>query len=267
MSGERISALESVSLKLKRAADHIKEVDAKIAAYRKSMLHEVAPNAEGKETIHVRDFPPAEISVPIGEVLYQIRSSLDYLAFDLVKLNAARIQLPTDWEEHCYFPLWLDTPKNPPTYNCFKRTLPGISKPAFTFIEAVQPYNRGQGGLFGVAMALWILGKLSNVDKHRYPHLTIPNIGQFQEVTTEWGGLYISYRTLRSGAETQPALSPDQTADAVDVETSYASHVTFEESILGPALGEFAVQTLLEACLDVTQNTIVPAFVEFLKKP
>jgi len=76
-----------------------------------------------------------------GEVLYQLRSTLDHLAFDLVKLNRIGTPLPSEWEENCCFPLWIDPLTKPPFYNCFKSCLPNISKAAFAFIESVQPYK------------------------------------------------------------------------------------------------------------------------------
>src|SRR5262249_43983072 len=159
--------------------------------------------------------PPPEISILAGEVLYQVRSSLDYLAFDLVKLNPSSIALPVDWKKNCCFPLWVNTPKNPPVYNCFKHILPGITKPAFAFIEGVQPYHRGNG-LFAICNVLRFLAELSNIDKHRNLNLTPLNIGHLETVTTKIGG-HFSYRTVRSGAKLEHPLPPDEMANAVNV--------------------------------------------------
>ena len=264
-----LSGLELADLKLKRAADHIKAISPHVVAYAARVLHEVIPDAEGKDTVHVNELPPVDISILAGEVLYQLRSSLDYLAFDLVKLNPAKIPLPPDWEKNCCFPLWLNTPKKPPVYNCFKNALPGISKPAFAFIEGVQPYNRGKFGIFEVSNVLWLLAELSNVDKHRHLNLTPINIGHIQMVTTKVGASKLatfSYNTVRSGAKLDPALPPDKMADVVDVKREFSSYVTFDESTLGPGMSELAVQLVLESCLDSIKGVIVPAFVEFLKK-
>lgn len=267
---EMISSPQSVELKLERAAEHIKEINQHVVAYAARVLHEVVPDAKGKQTVHVNEVPPEDISLLAGEVLYQLRSSLDYLAFDLVKFNPGTITLPLDWEKNCCFPLWLNTPKKPPVYNCFKNVLPGISKPAFTFIEGVQPYHRGKYGIFEVANVLWLLAELSNVDKHRHLNLTPINIGHIQMVTTKFGEAELatfSYSTVRSGAELEPALPPDEMADAVAVERTFSSYITFDESVLGPGMSELAVELVLQSCLDSVKGVIVPAFVEFLKKP
>ncbi len=260
-----LSGLEAVGLKLKRAADHIKEINPLVVAYAAGVLHEVVPDAEGKDTVHVRELPPTEISILAGEVLYQLRSALDYLAFDLVMLNPRKIVLPRDLEKNCCFPLWLSVPKKQPVYNCFEHILPGISKPAFAFIEGVQPYHAGNFGIFEISNVLRLLAQLSNVDKHRHLNLTPINIGHTEMVTTKVGIGHFSYRTVRSGATLDPALPPDKMADAVKVEREFASYVPFDESVLGPGLSELAIQLVLESCLNSIKGAIVPAFAEFLR--
>src|ERR1700722_4851148 len=142
-----ISGLDSARLKLIRAAEHIDSVVNSIGAYSGSEPHEITMNADGKETVHVQILPPPEISVTVGETIYQIRSALDHLAFDLVKLNTRKITLPDDWSEHCLFPLKLCIPtacngNTPVPYKYFEKALPGISIHAFEFIESLQPYYR-----------------------------------------------------------------------------------------------------------------------------
>lgn len=260
-----VSGLESAKRKLDRAAQHIKEINPYVVAYAASILHEVVTEPQGEETVHVRDAPPPEISMLAGETLYQIRSALDHLAFDLVKFNPSGYALPADWEDDCCFPLWLRTPKKTPVYNCFEHILPGISKAAFTFIEGAQPYN--SGNVSKLPDVLWFLAKLSNIDKHRHFNLTQPQIGHIQTVRMKWGGAHITYRALRSGAKLEPALPPERMADAVNVETRFSSYVTFAESALGAGADILAVQVVLESCLDLVQGCVIPAFAEFLKNP
>ena len=165
-----MSGLESARRKLIRASEHIKAIKDSIATYAASDPFEVIPKAGGKEQFNIIREPPTEVSVLSGEVLYQIRSALDHLIFDLVKLNPQRIRLPDGWERRCEFPLLVEVPTkgNPPIaydlpvpYNLFATNLPGITRQAFTFIESVQPYNpRGQG-ILGSLNTLKALVKLS----------------------------------------------------------------------------------------------------------
>lgn len=260
-----ISGLKCAQLKLARASEHLKEIDHYVAAYAQRVLHEVVTDAKGKKTIHVREIPPVEIGILAGELLYQIRSSLDYLAFDLVKLNPTGYTLPVDWEKNCCFPLWLNRPKKPPTYNAFEHILPGISKPAFAFIEATQPYHRGDE-IFAPAYILWVLAELSNIDKHRHLNLTALNIGHMQSVTTKVGMGHFVYRTLRNGAEIKPPLPAREMADAVEVQTDFSSYVTFDEPSLPPMVRQFSLNLILQFCHNTVEAIIVPAFRQFLEK-
>src|SRR5208283_1945858 len=101
--------------------------------------------SDGKEYLNIRKAPPTEISILAGEIVYQIRSALDHLVFDLIKVNPAILSIDPEWFEHCEFPLRtkIAVGKQPPLpQKDFSRPLPGISPTAFAFIESVQPYNR-----------------------------------------------------------------------------------------------------------------------------
>src|SRR4029077_5489270 len=96
-----------------------------------------------------------EIAILAGEIVYQARSALDHLAYELVKLNRTGGILPANWVKNCSFPMFFDIPNdlikrgdtNPPLpYNCFESKLPNISQEAFDYIESLQPYRTGAGG-------------------------------------------------------------------------------------------------------------------------
>ena len=61
--------------------------------------------ADGKETLDLFE-PTPLISLFAGEFIYQLRSALDHVAFDLVQMNKGGVTLPTDWQEDCAFPIW-----------------------------------------------------------------------------------------------------------------------------------------------------------------
>src|ERR1700676_40470 len=164
-----ISGIESAKLKLVRAAEHIDAVRHATWEYTADEPSRVTKHPNGSYELNFIQPPPASISILSGEAVHQIRSALDHLAFELVKLNPTRITLPAEWEEHCAFPLRLKTPKQQPIFNCFEHMLPGITKSAFTFIEAVQPYKGENAG-----NVLRNLVVLSNIDKHRHLNLTKP---------------------------------------------------------------------------------------------
>jgi hypothetical protein len=184
--------------------------------------------------------------------VYQIRSALDHLAFNLVKLNPSGITLPADWEEHCLFPLWLKPPKKAPVYNCFQHTLPGITKGAFSFIEGVQPYHSGPGA----HNALRIIAQLSNVDKHRHLNITVPKVA-VHEVATLTGGIESASTRggFRHGAKIEPS-----TEDYVDVQRRFTPYITFDEPTVGDGPATLEVEHVLEVCLQQVETVIITAF-------
>jgi len=96
--------------------------------------------------------PPLIVGVLIGEIAYNLRSALDYLVFELAKLDSGAEQKGTQ------FPIE-DKPEsfrgNAP------RMLVGLNPTHIAQIERYQPYNNGCN---------WIarLRDLSNPDKHRH---------------------------------------------------------------------------------------------------
>jgi hypothetical protein len=205
-----------------------------------------------------------------GESLYQLRSALDHLAFDLVKLNPSGVTLPTNWEKRCDFPLWLTIPQdmircghaNPPLpYNCFEKMLPNIPKAAFAFIEGVQPYRSGAG----IHNVLRILAQLSNIDKHRHLNPIVYRIAVQESVsngklssTTRVGG-------MKHGAEI-PRFYP-RTYDEADPKREFASYVTFDEAVVMHGPSTLETEDVLNVIVQSIKAVIIPAFAKFLQNP
>jgi hypothetical protein len=255
-----MTSLESARLKLARALEHLKAIERCIRRYAARNPYKVITESDGKETLHIAEHPPDTIAILAGEMVYQLRSALDHLAFDLVKANQTSTTLPTDWEENCCFPLWTKNPKKPPAYNCFNSSLPGITKAAFAFIESVQPYHR-----LGTANALRLLAKLSNVDKHRHLNVTVPQVVHREVLTTIHGTISVARGGLKHGAEIEPRVPP-QPYPTVDLKRSLASYVTFDEPTVGQA-STLEVQHVLHVCLEQVQTTIIPMFDQILNNP
>jgi hypothetical protein len=168
--------------------------------------------------------------------------------------------------------LWLTIPDeqikrghtNPPLpYNCFTKSLPGISKTAFAFIESVQPYHSGAGP----HNALRIIAQLSSIDRHRYltpillrvtVHRYVKFASGIESVSTVGG--------LKYGAELEPfaidIVEPDK---PVDVKRSFSPYITFEELAVGGGPATLEIENVLEVCLEQVKGIIVPAFVHLLK--
>jgi hypothetical protein len=261
-----VTGLQSARLKILRASKHIEEIKSCIATYTAGNPYEVIPQPDGKEIL-TTGTPPPELSVIAGEVLYQLRSALDHLAFDLVKLNPGNISLPADWTDKCEFPLFQTLKpgqQTPLPYGSFTK-LPGVSKEAHAVIEALQPYYRvGAANNY-----LRVLTNLSNIDKHR--HLTLMRTrAVLHEKRVMSSGLRgTSFASLDHGAEI-PALDyfsfgSDTT---VDLDRSFTrAVVTFnEKEALGGATS-LPVDYLLGGILDQILRFIVPAVEKLLKNP
>jgi len=258
-----ISGLESAELKLVRAAEHIDAVNDAVWEYLRTEPGGISLEPHGKPQLHFTKPPDSDISVFAGEALYQMRSALDHLAFDLVKHNASGIQLPSGWEKRCEFPLLTEVPTkgNPPVphnlplpYNYFINTLPGISQASFTFIESLQPYNGGDG-----PAQLRTLAILSNIDKHRYLH---PTKGEAQVRFDAVVNGYHSTAIIRKedGAEIEAPFP-----EGVKMTGGFSPFVTLDESALGNHPTRLPAHDMLKFCLDGIERLVIPAFREFLK--
>lgn len=270
---QNISGLESAKLKITRASVHLDAINRMLVdfASRNKGLYEIASDANGEETVQFLVGVPRDVLVVVGEIVYQLRSCLDHLAFSLVESNPGGVILPKNWEKRCEFPLHIDVPKDrnskipysiPVPYAAFKDSLPGISKIAYTFIEGVQPYHGGAG----IHNILRIIAKLSHIDKHRHLHVIIPRLAVHEHITYTSGNRGVStVGGLKHGAEVP---LPDELTDdpAVKVERSFTPYVTFDETIgLGPDTLES--QNLLELCLKYTESDIIPAFEKLINTP
>lgn len=255
--------MESVSiwLKIKRTIEHLEAVkDAiaqDVASYGDSFIRE----ADGKETLDLLE-PSPIISMLAGEFVYQLRSALDHVAFDLVQMNRGGAILPPNWQEDCAFPIWCDPLKpgqNPPLpYGTFKR-LPGIPIQAHTLIEKVQPYyTRGTANT-----SLRLLNQLSNIDKHRRFALTRTRAKVRHRVVYKSGITGESLDTLDHGAEV-PFPDPWENDPVVNVERSITLSIAFDER---DALGDATtvpVDYLLETILNAVWGEVIEPLRRFM---
>ena len=249
-----INAIESATLKLRRATEHLETIKKLVKHAATSDSFDFVETSDGNGTLYFRKDPPPEISIICGEVIYQIRSTMDYLAFDLVKLNPSGITLPSEWEKKCCFPLLFKSPKVP-AYNCFDHILPGVSRAAFTFIESVQPYHSGAG----VHNALRLIAQLSNVDKHRHLNITVPKVAV--HIRMELQG-EIKYDITRGGLKHTSQVVTDSLIpeNASQVSQSFSHYVTFDEPTVGDGPATLEVEHVLEVCLEQVSSVIIPSF-------
>jgi len=173
--------LARVRAKVERAKQHIVDLNLRLKAFLDSKPYVVGTqrNPETRQLIYfltgVRNLPPS-IGLVVGDVIQNLRSALDHLAFQLYMLGpggqAGGVGSRT------YFPIADDVAK----YKIeAPRKVKGLRPDAIKAIDAIEPYK---GGSTDKSDTLWRLEKMNNIDKHR---ILIAIGSQFRSVDV--GGL------------------------------------------------------------------------------
>ena len=151
--------LEGVNAKIQRAQDEIERLSEDVAAscesQRSLFCEELRPDVGDKIWIFRGETPivPIEYSIRLGEIVYNLRSALDQLVWQLVHAN---YKIPHHRNE---FPIY----DNETRFNeAVKRKLKGVSQETSSKIKEMQPFLESDE--WG---ALKTLHSLCNIDKHR----------------------------------------------------------------------------------------------------
>lgn len=152
-----LKPLDYVNVKIERAKKHIHDLDDLFGAYNKSGPYRTFPEEEPQTgdivfRIEIKRTLPLSCFAAIGDAVQNLRSALDYLAYQLV---LAQGRAPT---KGTAFPVFRGPAAE---YKAFsKRKVKGMSQAAQDRIELLQPYH-------GRCDALWVIDELNNIDKHR----------------------------------------------------------------------------------------------------
>ncbi len=145
-------------MKLDRAKRQMKELGNAVRSFFRTKPYKFSgkPNPQAPEVIYRMDFVkpiPSEIPLIAGEIIQNLRSALDHLAYQLYCSGTKGGTL----NKEIAFPIAESKPK----YDDIKpRRTKGMSPAAIAAIDAVQPYGGGND-------VLWHLHALNNIDKHR----------------------------------------------------------------------------------------------------
>jgi len=146
-----------VDLKIKRAKEHICDLEARLLTFKNGNPYGVIPKLDsstGEKKFHFRATQsiPAEIPLRTGEVIQNLRSALDYVVWALVVVKG--------WpkrERDIGFPISESADK----YKADRpRKVEGMCKGAIDAINLTKPYKGG-------TEELWQLHELNNREKHR----------------------------------------------------------------------------------------------------
>ena len=173
--------------KVNRARHHIDALAADIDSFLGSTAYEVLPEPgdEPNETIYRLRMPrpiPVHFSTTIGDALHNLRSALDCAAYELARRHVGR-DLTEKEELACEFPIRDDPGKldrffsergRQDLYGPRERQAIRDVQPAWLHDEVarrgtMELHPREEEVTYDL---LWLLSRLSNIDKHRRLHLT-----------------------------------------------------------------------------------------------
>lgn len=159
--------LEGARRKLDRAEEHLRAFDAESGDWlEKTTYCRFVFQDHGDERWYFADLvvaPPSRLSAILGDCIQNLRASLDYLAWELVKANHL---VPT---RYTAFPIYRKAPG--PKFS--PNSVAGIDPKAVALIEELQPYY---GGKNPDTDWLEFLSQLSNTDKHRALNVVVGQI-------------------------------------------------------------------------------------------
>ena len=145
--------------KVKRAKHLIDELRTEVADYFLANPYKISTKKDplnGRLIYYIQEIEdlPLEIKTITGDIIQNLRSSLDHLAYSLFIKGGG---LPKD-SRHVYFPITESEVK----FNDHdtQKKMAGLSQPAINIIIAARPYKEGN-------RKLWQLHELNNIDKHR----------------------------------------------------------------------------------------------------
>jgi len=149
--------LEQLTSKLQRAEEHIFHLEEGIAA---GVDCDCVAFTDDPHTGDRTYYLTRQIDVPlwiplmVGDIVHNLRSTLDHLAHHLVCIG----RNSSGPFRHVYFPIFPSATK----YKIGRdRKVRGMRQESIKAIDAIQPYWGGTGG------DLWILDELDIIDKHR----------------------------------------------------------------------------------------------------
>ncbi len=169
MAAPDMSSTASWWLKIKRANEHLSELEEAVRRYADSRPYEAAGGVQAEHDHHDVSYslritrkPDPEIAAIVGDIAHNARSALDHIAVALAPRKRHRdAAFPVATED-----IWLKDgrryrSRDHKARRSYRSKVKGIDLRAQAIINAAQPYNHG-----GEAHILAVLNRLENVDKH-----------------------------------------------------------------------------------------------------
>lgn len=277
--------LDSANLKLVRAYKHFQDIATICERFKHGeceIIPEIDPDDLNVGLLRIRLSPkvPPDLSPMTGDCLFNVRSALDHIAWQLVLLKnptpGKRLIFPISKSSEAFDSAVADS------------GLRDAPVSAVTVIKSLQPYHSGE------THPLALLSELHNIDKHRKLNV-IAAVARDTELVwsrpADAGGMEVAFASilgneeLRDGAVMPvgvPLNSPDfpgirERFAKMKVQGYAAMFVAFEDSALldpemsaieerhelDPMLEPFRVDWVLQEILQFVGDTVFPALKPF----
>ncbi len=268
------ASLNSVRLKLDRAEEHFSAVVAFLGGFSIGQVELIAEENKNTHTGFLRVHlpkPPDQLSLMVADFLYNIRSALDHLVWQLVLANPPNIP-----NGKTAFPI-CSSPKNFEDAKKRKR-LDGVSDPAKALIETFQPYP-------GRQQTLRTLSTLHETDKHQTFNLVT---AVASDTFIDWTSgdtsnlqMFLGGEELRDGSIFGGIGMPLNNPELLSLIGSKETLASFRERYLkmrvqghaaifvafddteAEELEPLRVETILQAIFENVRDEIIPAFESF----
>jgi len=244
--------------KIERAYEHRNALESELVPVLSGERHQIQLSAKldpdtGNHVFRVASMPESfrrRVAVIVGDLVHNLRSALDQLAWQLVLDYSGR---PTKRGEikRIKFPIETDSQRLTRTHTFNK-----VSPSDQTLLDRAQPYN----GLDDPKLhGLTILEELSNRDKHQTlnPSLVVTNRGGVPDTQTNVAGFDI-FRFWFTGAgeslEIGTEVFQTRIVGTVDAEVEVAGHAT--PDIRLPQRPDFPLINGLDVVIGSTQQTV-----------
>jgi hypothetical protein len=230
--------LESASAKIVRAMKLRQPLQDCITEYGDNQPYTKNVKPDGKVILQITKAPPIEISVMAGEIIYQLRSALDHMFFDLVERNWNG-RVPEKIANRLYFPLCVKPPGEPtkqppiPRSSFGEAVIPGcLPDEAFEVIESLQPYYHLHYG----HQLLRMLNVFGRIDRHRHLNATAVAVNRSHTVMVRPSGFSstVMMPWLKHGAELQEPWHDLKIDESMETTDEYEIVLGFDEPEYGP---------------------------------
>lgn len=248
-------AFDGCRVKLARADHHLEDLEARARAFYATnpyttSVHHDHETSEFRITLERSEQPPLEWGAIVGEVLYNLRSALDHLAWELARLDSGR-EPPSNTE----FPIFKDRGR-------FEREgtkrIEALSPAHQALIEGLQPYNRSDPA----SDPLWLLYSLRNIDQHRTLHVVAAVMSKNSLGIVTMTGYEIHNMTVASSTEAGANIV---TAKLVRTLPAHLTQLHMKHDIgveirLREGLGDRQVLQVLDEIRKAVHQNVFPKF-------